>query len=60
LKPEQWGSRLVQEEKYQEEEACDKRHDDDDDDDDDSIQFNSHLLMCQLNSTVANYKASTK
>ena len=25
-----------------------------------SIQFNSHLLMCQLNSTVANYKASTK
>jgi len=25
LKPEQWGSRLVQE-KYQEEKACDKRH----------------------------------
>jgi len=25
LKPEQWGSPLVQE-KYQEEKACDKRH----------------------------------
>jgi hypothetical protein len=23
-------------------------------------QLNSHLLMCQLNSTVASYKASTK
>jgi len=27
LKPERWGSRLVQE-KYQEEKACDKRHPD--------------------------------
>jgi len=33
LKPERWGSPLVQE-KYQEEKACDKRHEDDDDDDD--------------------------
>jgi hypothetical protein len=24
------------------------------------IQFNSHLLVCQLNSTMVNYKASTK
>jgi hypothetical protein len=33
--------------------------DDDDDDDynDNSIQFISHLLMCQTKSTVANYKA---
>ena len=33
LKPEEWGSPLVQE-KYQEEKACDKKYDDDDDDDD--------------------------
>ena len=26
LKPERWGSALVQEEKYQGEKACDKRH----------------------------------
>ena len=31
LKPERWGSPLVQE-KYQEEKACGKRHNDDDDD----------------------------
>ena len=34
--------------------------DDDDDYDDNSIQFSSHLLMCQPKSTVANYKLSTK
>jgi hypothetical protein len=33
LKPEFWGSPLVQE-KYRGEKACDKSHNDDDDDDD--------------------------
>jgi hypothetical protein len=32
LKPERWGSQLVQEQKYQGEKACDRRHDHDDDD----------------------------
>jgi hypothetical protein len=35
LKHEQWGSQLVEEEKYRGEKDCDRRHDDDDDDDDD-------------------------
>jgi hypothetical protein len=37
LKPERWGSPLVQEQ-YRGEMACDKgQHDDDDDDDDDKV-----------------------
>jgi hypothetical protein len=32
---------------------------DDDDDDDDSIQFNSLLFMCHVNSHKANYRHST-
>jgi len=41
LKPERWGSPLVQQIKHEEEKAWDKKHhddgDDDDDDDDDII-----------------------
>jgi len=44
LKPERWGSPLVQE-KYREEKACDKRHpynnDNNDDDDDDNNNNNN-------------------
>jgi len=43
LKPERWGSLLVQE-NYQKEKACDKRHnyDNDDDDDDDEDDNNNN------------------
>jgi hypothetical protein len=34
LKPERWGSQLVEEEKFQGEKDCDRRNYDDDDDDD--------------------------
>jgi hypothetical protein len=54
LKPERWGSPLVQE-KDQEERACDKRHphndDDDDDDDDDDNNNNNHT--CSKTKPVA-------
>ena len=47
MKPDQLGSLLVQEEKYQEERVCDKRHDDDDDDD----RFNTGASdICTTNS----------
>jgi len=49
LKPERWGSPLVQE-KYQEEKACDKRHpyvDDDDDDNNNNNNSNNKLQETQ-------------
>ena len=50
LKPEWWGSLLVQE-KYQAEKACEKRqpyNDDDDDDDDDDDNNNNNNNKVQL------------
>jgi len=43
LKPERWGSPLVQE-KYQEEKACDKRHPYNDDDNDDNNKNNNYYF----------------
>jgi hypothetical protein len=42
LRPEPWGSPLVEEAKYQEEKACDRRHNDNDDDDDDNGDDNNN------------------
>jgi len=59
LKPERWGSPLVQE-KYREEKACDKRHpynDDDDDDDDNNNNNNNNTIhgLCLELLVVLNY-----
>jgi hypothetical protein len=42
LKPEQWGSHLVQGEKNQGENISDERRDDDDDDDNDNNNNNNN------------------
>jgi hypothetical protein len=68
LKPERWGSLLVQE-KYREEKACDKRqhnntNDDNDDDDDDDGSANRdndntdtpmYYLLNAFNNTLCLY-----
>jgi hypothetical protein len=56
LKPERWGSLLVQE-KCQGEKACDKRCNHSIQFN--SIQFNSGLLMWRVNSQKASYRNST-
>jgi hypothetical protein len=54
LKPERWGSPLVQE-KYEEEKACDKRNDDDDDDDDDNNNNNINNNNLILQKRILSY-----
>jgi len=49
LKPEQWGSPLVQE-KYQEEKACDKRHPyNNNNNNNNKLKGNEELILVFLN-----------
>jgi hypothetical protein len=57
LKPERWGSPLVQE-KYQEEKACDKRHPYNYNNNNNNNNNNLHLLKCLRYSAKANYKVA--
>ena len=55
MKPEWWGSPLVQE-KYQEERACDKRHSTNDDDDDDDNNNNNNNKDAEIRTNKTNVK----